>query len=361
MPQSSELDLAHRLGARAAGAQQESEIGAGRHVARAQAHEFGDEIWPGREPAHAAMLAVLAADGDGPRIGFAHARIVVGAGGAPVDEEVVDADQYHVDAVDRDDLLDVRERRRALELHDDHGGVVERRTGFGCRERAVVQVRQAADVRALAQRREFCRPHHGLCGFRRVHMGRDHAERAAFQHARDVIGRIGGDPHERRDAGFERRDADLAAGLEREARMLKIDIEAVETRGRRDACDLAPAHQPHRHRRDHLVARELLLDVVAQDIADRHGFPPSRCADSDCRFSPLLTLVSPLARSGPARYAPTNPGASPARAGMETIHELRDRVQVDPRRGLGRGMAGACRSRRLLSPGRQVRHDRSHL
>src|SRR5947207_758573 len=45
----------------------------------------------------------------------------------------------------------------------------------------------------------------------------------------------------------------------------------------------------------------------------------------------------------------------------ETIHELHDRLQVDPRPGLGRGMAGARRSRRLLSSGRQIRHDRSHL
>ena len=33
------------------------------------------------------------------------------------------------------------------------------------------------------------------------------------------------------------------------------------------------AHQPHRHRGDDLVARELLLHVVAQDVADLHGGP----------------------------------------------------------------------------------------
>ena len=44
-----------------------------------------------------------------------------------------------------------------------------------------------------------------------------------------------------------------------------------------------------------------------------------------------------------------------------TIHELRNRLQVDPRRGLAAGMAGAARSRRLLPAGRQLRHDRPDL
>src|SRR4051812_13566677 len=48
-------------------------------------------------------------------------------------------------------------------------------------------------------------------------------------------------------------------------------------------------------------------------------------------------------------------GTSGDVARAETIHELHDRLQVDPRRGLAAGMAGACRSRRLLPLGGQVR------
>jgi hypothetical protein len=53
-----------------------------------------------------------------------------------------------------------------------------------------------------------------------------------------------------------------------ETRMLDVDIERVETRGRRDLGDLDLAHEAHRHRCHHLVPRELLLDAVAQYVAD---------------------------------------------------------------------------------------------
>src|SRR6516164_9081038 len=64
------------------------------------------------------------------------------------------------------------------------------------------------------------------------------AERAAVEHARDIVRRVGGNAHERRDPGFERGHADLGAGVEREARMLDIDIERVEAGGAGDAGDL---------------------------------------------------------------------------------------------------------------------------
>jgi hypothetical protein len=103
------------------------------------------------------------------------------------------------------------------------------------------------------------------------------AERAAFEHPRDVLRRVGGHAHERRDAGFERRHADLAASVEREARMFEVDIERVEAGGARDPGDLDGAHEPHRHGRDHFVPRQLLFDVVAQDFAYRHVAPPLAC------------------------------------------------------------------------------------
>src|SRR5262245_64430333 len=45
------------------------------------------------------------------------------------------------------------------------------------------------------------------------------------------------------------------------------------------------------------------------------------------------------------------PGVHPRSEQARTIHELHDRLQVDPRRGVGRGVASARRSRRLLPPG----------
>jgi hypothetical protein len=51
--------------------------------------------------------------------------------------------------------------------------------------------------------------------------------------------------------------------------VLDVDIERVEAGRPGDARDLDAADEPHRHRGDDLAARELLLDVVAQDLAQR--------------------------------------------------------------------------------------------
>jgi hypothetical protein len=56
--------------------------------------------------------------------------------------------------------------------------------------------------------------------------------------------------------------------FERKARMLHVDIEAVEARGLGDARDLDAVHKPHGHRGDDLVAGELFLHVIAQNVAD---------------------------------------------------------------------------------------------
>src|SRR5262252_6509155 len=94
-------------------------------------------------------------------------------------------------------------------------------------------------------------------------------------------------------------------------------------------------------------------------------------ATTSSRLSFSLTLLRRMSRIGTAGppsclglgYAPALccPGVDPRSEQARTIHELHDRLQVDPRRGLGRGMADARRSRRLLPPDRQIRHDRPHL
>ncbi len=102
-------------------------------------------------------------------------------------------------------------------------------------------------------------------------MGRDHAKRAAFEHPRDVFGRVGGHSHERRDAGCQRCHAYLAGGFDRRAAVLHIHVNGIEARGLGDLGNLDLADQPDRHGRHYLAALKLLLDVVAQDAADRHA------------------------------------------------------------------------------------------
>src|SRR5262245_44980623 len=164
-----------------------------------------------------------------------------------------------------------------------------------------MQVRKAADVGALAQRRKFCRPHHVPHRGERMHVRGDDAERAALEHAGDMVRRVGGNANERRDAGFERGHADRRAGLERDGGMLQVHVERIEARGGGDARDLRRAHQPHRHRGHHLVALELLLDVVAQDVGDPHG--PSSPFCSLLRLLSAIPFRDPLALSTRWRYA----------------------------------------------------------
>src|SRR5262245_6422103 len=96
-----------------------------------------------------------------------------------------------------------------------------------------------------------------------------------------MVRRVGGNPHERCDAGFERSHADRRAGLERDGGMLQVHVERIEPGGGGDARDLRRAHEPHRHRGHHLVALKLFLDIVAQDVGDPHR--------------PVLPLLFPLA------------------------------------------------------------------
>src|SRR5262249_43575377 len=130
----------------------------------------------------------------------------------------------------------------------------------------------------------------------------------AIEHARDVFRRVGGNSHERGDPDVECGHADLTAGLEREARMLEVDIERVEAGGMRNSRDLHGPHQPHRHGGNDLVARKLLLDAVAQDVAYRHAALPS--SQAGLVHAPALCCRR-------------------ERKGTETIHELHDRLQVD--------------------------------
>src|SRR5262252_627489 len=94
-------------------------------------------------------------------------------------------------------------------------------------------------------------------------------------------------------------------------------------------------------------------------------------ATTSSRLSFSLTLLRRMSRIGTAGppsclglgYAPALccPGVDPRSEQARTIHELHDRLQVDPRRGVGRGVASARRSRRLLPLGRQIQDDRPHL
>src|SRR5262249_19277109 len=127
----------------------------------------------------------------------------------------------------------------------------------------------------------------------RTDMRRDHPERAAVEHAADMLGPDRRHPHERRDADRQRRDADLAGGLQREAGVLDIYIECVEAGRFGDAGDLHVAHQPYRHRGHHLATRELVADPVAQDVADLFGHARPPCYRGPHALAPSFLNLRP--------------------------------------------------------------------
>jgi len=231
-----ERDVVHLLGFGGAGGQQEAEIGPGRDVACAHAHEFGGELRPRCQPADADMLAVLATGGNGPGIGIAQAWMFVLAGKAPVGQEIIRADHDQVDAFDRGDRVSLAQGLLAFKLDDEQRRRVERRVRRCGRKAPVMQMGQGSCCRTLPERREFCRLDIAACVVGRLHMRCNHAKRASIEHPRHL-----GDArhaNERCNPCLERGDADLAGSIEREAGMLQIDIEAVEAGRLGDAGDL---------------------------------------------------------------------------------------------------------------------------
>jgi hypothetical protein len=216
------------------------------------------------------VLAVLTAGRNRAGVSLTHLLMLELAVEAHVRQQIVGADQHQVDAFHGDDLLCVVDSPRALELDDDHGGRIEGGVGLGGREGTVLQMRQAARRPALTQRRILHRGHHGASLFGRADVRGNHTQRPTIERTLDVVGRVGGHAHERRDTGLQRGHADLPRGIDRKARMLQVDIDGIEPCRLGDAHDLDATHQPHSDGGDDLAPRQLLLDVVAQNVAQLH-------------------------------------------------------------------------------------------
>ena len=93
------------------------------------------------------------------------------------------------------------------------------------------------------------------------------AERATVQCPRDVVRRDAGHTDKWSDARGQPGHAELTGGIEREAVVLHVDIERVESGGFRDLRDLHRANQADDHRCHDLIARQLVLDGVAQEFS----------------------------------------------------------------------------------------------
>ena len=203
--------------------------------------------------------------------------MVVLAGNPHLGTQIVAADQQHIDAVGRDDLLHILQRGDGFHHHHQRTGGVHRCVRLGHREAAILIVRQRAAGRAMTRRRKFYQFDHRARLGGGTHMGGDDAHRAAVQHAADVFRRIGRHPHQRGDADLLGADTDLATGVDRQRVMLQIHIQRVETSGLGDGRDFDGPREAHGHRSHDLPGSQLLLHMVAQDPAKiGHCFLPPR-------------------------------------------------------------------------------------
>jgi hypothetical protein len=132
----------HLLRLGGAGGQQKAEIGSGRDIACAHAHEFGGKVRARCKPADPDMFAMLAARGNGPGIGIAQARMLILAGKAPIGEKIIRSDHHQIDAFDRGDRLGLLQRFLAFKLDDKQRRRVERRICRRGRKAPVVQMGQ---------------------------------------------------------------------------------------------------------------------------------------------------------------------------------------------------------------------------
>src|SRR5215472_4217240 len=174
-------DVVHLLRLGGAGGQQEAEIGSGRDIARAHAHEFGSELRARSQPADADMLAMLATRGDGPGIGIAQAWMLVLAGKAPVGEKIIRSDHHQIDPFDRGDRVRLTQCFLAFTLDDEQRRLVESRIRRLGRKAPVMQMGQGPCRRAMPEWREFCRRDVGPRVIGRLHMRRDYAKRAGIE------------------------------------------------------------------------------------------------------------------------------------------------------------------------------------
>jgi hypothetical protein len=153
------------------------------------------------------MLAMATAGGDGTRIGIHEPRIIERARGTEIGEQVVGAEQDHVDALDRHDRVDLRDGTRGLRLHDHHRGIVHRghrARGIG---RAKPQLRQRPGRRAPAERRVLGRSDGRACLLGRIDMRNDDAHGATIENARDPLAAMRGHAHQWRETGLLGGDA----------------------------------------------------------------------------------------------------------------------------------------------------------
>src|SRR6476659_8245838 len=192
------------------------------------------------------MLAAGAARGEHFLISLAHIGMIEFAGQSLVGQEIVGPDEDHVDTFDRRDIAGIRHRLIRFALDDDHRRGVDKVEALARRKRAESEVWKRGRYAASALRRVFRGADYRLRLLGGTNIGRDDAECTAVERTRDGVRRLVRYPDETGQPFRQGGKRNPARSLDRKARMLKIDIDRIESGAAGDRDDLVSGDEANR-------------------------------------------------------------------------------------------------------------------
>jgi hypothetical protein len=214
------------------------------------------------DAAHAGVLAVLLAGGDDRVVGAHNLQIVVLAGDAHLEAQVIGADEEHVHSRHRGDGVGLCDRVLSLQHHHEQCLLVDDRGRLCARVGAKAELRHRTAQRAMAHRRvlavvdELAR----LLGV--IHVREHDAHRSGIQQTRRQVMLVSGHAHERCHLGVVTRHGNLRRRVDAHRVVLHVDEGEVESTRGQGAPDVDSARLAERHAERQLAGGQTLPDLV---------------------------------------------------------------------------------------------------
>ena len=248
------------------------------------------------------MLAVVAGRRDHPIVGVGDAVMSELPRYAHRGAEVVGADQQRVDPLDRGDLVRGLHGLGRLDHYHGERRAVDEARGLARRQRLVFELRHAPGHRPPADRRIEAIVAHGLGLGGAVDMRHDDALRAGVQQPgrMEMLMRRGA--RDRRNAGIQRRRADLRRRVDGERAMLQVHEQPVIAADRSNLGNLRHAGETQAEAQRKLPGSELLLGAVGDQGHAVQLLPVWLPLGTKRRRRPIPPM--PCTRSGGAGMLP---------------------------------------------------------
>ena len=161
--------------------------------------------------------------------------------------EIVGAHQQHIETGDSGDGVGVLDSAYRLDHAHDERRLIEQLHHLRRRPSSEKGVRVVGEQGPISHGRKSSRLHDGLGFGASFEMRHDDALGARLQRSADEGLVLAGDANERRHAERNGSNADLAHGLQREAAMFEVDVQAIEAcaLGDRRSLDAAQDTEDH--------------------------------------------------------------------------------------------------------------------